>query len=173
MSVLKQVRAILIPLTVTIIIPLYILTSQGVNPGLGLLYPVNWLLMIIGVGIVILGLALVVMTVQMFITKGKGTLAPWDPPQHLVVVGVYRYVRNPMISGVATILLGEAVALGSAALLTWFVLFAAINAIYIPLLEEPGLTRRFGEDYRIYQRNVPRWIPRLTPWIPHPDTSSP
>jgi protein-S-isoprenylcysteine O-methyltransferase Ste14 len=126
-----------------------------------------------GIGTIILGLALVVMTVRMFMTIGKGTLAPWDPTQRLVVVGVYRHVRNPMISGVAAILFGEAVALGSVRLLIWCALFLVTNLVYIPLSEEPGLIQRFGDDYRLYQQNVPRWIPRLTPWIPPTGTTGP
>ena len=69
-----------------------------------------------------------------------------------------------MISGVAAILLGEAALIGSPRLLAWFGFFLALNATYIPLVEEPGLVRRFGEDYLVYRRNVPRWLPRLTPW---------
>jgi hypothetical protein len=53
---------------------------------------------------------------------------------------------------------------GSAGLLLWFALFALGNAVYMPLIEEPGLERRFGADYVRYKQNVPRWIPRLTPW---------
>ena len=52
----------------------------------------------------------------------------------------------------------------SVALFRWFLVFAVINAIYIPLLEEPMLVNRFGDEYVNYKRNVPRWIPRLTPW---------
>ena len=173
MSAVKHLRAILLPFTVTVIVPLLIASSQNVNPGLGLPYPVSLLPIIVGIVLIGLGLALVVMTVRMFILIGKGTLAPWDPTQRLVVVGVYRHVRNPMISGVTTILLGEAVVLGSAAMLLWCALFLITNMIYIPLSEEPGLIRRFGDDYRVYQQNVPRWIPRLTPWIPQSDIVHP
>jgi protein-S-isoprenylcysteine O-methyltransferase Ste14 len=95
---------------------------------------------------------------------GKGTLAPWDPTSRLVVRGPYRHVRNPMISGVLGILLGEAVLLGSVPLLVWFGLVLALNAVYMPLVEEPGLRSRFGEDYETYKANVPRWVPRLRPW---------
>ncbi|GDY30584.1 methyltransferase family protein [Gandjariella thermophila] len=112
------------------------------------------------------GLALVVRTVRLFATEGSGTLAPWDPPRRMVVRGPYRYVRNPMISGVMAILLGETLALGSPALAVWFAAFVAVNAAYIPLMEEPGLTRRFGADYVAYRRAVPRWLPRLHPWQP-------
>jgi protein-S-isoprenylcysteine O-methyltransferase Ste14 len=71
-----------------------------------------------------------------------------------------------MIAGVSLILIGEAVAFGSRALAEWALLFAAINVTYIPLVEEPMLANRFGEEYRAYCRNVPRWIPRLSPWTP-------
>jgi protein-S-isoprenylcysteine O-methyltransferase Ste14 len=105
-------------------------------------------------------------TISLFATVGEGTLAPWDPTQKLVVRGIYRYVRNPMIIGVLSVLLGEAVFLGSLPVLVWFLIFFAVNATYIPLLEERGLAGRFGDDYLVYKRNVPRWIPRLTPWTP-------
>ena len=94
----------------------------------------------------------------------EATLAPWNPPQKLVVRGVYRHVRNPMITGALCILLGEAIFFGSWWLLGWFGFALVLNLFYIPLFEEPGLARRFGEDYLLYKRNVPRWIPRLTPW---------
>ncbi len=112
------------------------------------------------------GLALMAQTIRLFATRGEGTLAPWDPPSKLVVRGVYRRVRNPMITGVLLVLLGEVLATGSRALAAWLGGAALVNAIYIPLLEEPGLEARFGEDYRTYRRSVPRWVPRLRPWDP-------
>ena len=76
-----------------------------------------------------------------------------------------------MISGVCCVLLGEAVLVGSRPLLVWLGAFAGINLIYIPLLEEPALARRFGERYRIYRQHVPAWIPRCRPWQPPWDNS--
>lgn len=111
-----------------------------------------------------LGLVLVVATIRLFVTVGKGTLAPWIPTQRLVVQGIYRHVRNPMISGVFFVLLGEAVLAASLPIFCWFVVFVVGNAVYIPLAEEPGLVQRFGADYEEYRRNVPRWLPRLRPW---------
>ncbi len=110
------------------------------------------------------GLGLMVWTIRRFGREGEGTLAPWDPTRRLVVSGVYRHVRNPMITGVVLNLVGEALLLGSSLIGVWAGIFAAGNAIYIPLLEEPGLERRFGEDYLRYRSHVPRWIPRLRPW---------
>jgi protein-S-isoprenylcysteine O-methyltransferase Ste14 len=86
------------------------------------------------------------------------------PTQKLVVRGIYRHVRNPMISGVCAILLGEALVFGSFNLLFWFGFVVLLNMIYLPLVEEPGLEERFGDDYLRYKQNVPRWIPRLRPW---------
>jgi protein-S-isoprenylcysteine O-methyltransferase Ste14 len=71
-----------------------------------------------------------------------------------------------MITGVLCILVGEAALFGSVPLLTWAAAFFAVNAVYMPLVEEPGLRRRFGEGYEAYRAAVPRWIPRLRPWDP-------
>ena len=69
-----------------------------------------------------------------------------------------------MITAVLTILLGEALTLGNPWIAVEAAIFFAINAVYFPLSEEPGLRRRFGDEYDEYARNVPRWIPRLRPW---------
>lgn len=128
--------------------------------------PLSFVGHIAGMSLVVGGLILWFSTVVLFSRTGKGTLAPWDPPKRLVVCGVYQYVRNPMISGVCFVLAGETVFFGSACLGGWLAIFAAINAVYIPFVEEPELIRRFGEDYETYRRNVPRWVPRLTRWEP-------
>jgi protein-S-isoprenylcysteine O-methyltransferase Ste14 len=162
----KEIRAIvLLPGMVTMIIPLALVNWLGLNQfGQGLSAVVDALIRLLGMVVAGMGLWLVFRTVALFSTRGKGTLAPWDPPSKLVVAGIYRHVRNPMISGVCAIVLGEGLALKSLTLLAWFVAVWAINALYIPLSEEPGLVRRFGDDYLTYKRNVPRWIPRIRPW---------
>jgi protein-S-isoprenylcysteine O-methyltransferase Ste14 len=78
-----------------------------------------------------------------------------------VIRGPYRFVRNPMIGGVLLVLLGEAALFGSPAILIWLAAVIAVNTVYIPLVEEPGLRRRFGEEYDSYCRAVPRWLPRV------------
>ena len=121
---------------------------------------------VLGVVLTMFGFPLLIFTIRDFVKIGQGTLAPWDPTQELVVNGVYRYVRNPMISGVISILFGLTLILNSFCHLAWAILFSVANMIYMPLSEEPGLEQRFGNDYRLYQQNVPRWIPRLQPWEP-------
>jgi protein-S-isoprenylcysteine O-methyltransferase Ste14 len=103
-------------------------------------------------------------TISLFAREGEGTLAPWDPTRRLVVRGPYRFVRNPMITGVLCVLLGEAALFGSAGILALAAAFLAVNAVWFPLVEEPALRRRFGAEYDAYSRNVPRWLPRRTPW---------
>jgi protein-S-isoprenylcysteine O-methyltransferase Ste14 len=101
-----------------------------------------------------------------FIFIGRGTPAPFDAPKKLVVVGPYRYVRNPMYLGFALVLLGEAIML---AVFSWrlveygLAMVVAVNLLVI-FYEEPTLTKRFGESYDTYRANVRRWIPRLRPW---------
>ena len=167
MSAWKHLRAILLlPGMVLLVIPGLILWRSGLDTlGLWRSVPSSKVILpIICILCVCLGLLLMVATIRLFMTVGNGTLAPWEPPQKLVVRGVYRYVRNPMISGVLFVLLGESLLTASLPLFYVFLAAVIINAIYIPLSEEPGLVKRFGDEYRTYKRNVPRWIPRLTPW---------
>ena len=103
---------------------------------------------------------------SLFFRFGEGTAAPWDPPQRFVVRGPYRYVRNPMILGVVLLLYAAALFFRSWSLASWATLFFVGNMIYFPLVEEPGLVKRFGDDYTVYRRHVPRWIPRPNPWPP-------
>jgi protein-S-isoprenylcysteine O-methyltransferase Ste14 len=153
---------VVLPFAVVVLVPAWLLNT--ITPG-----DIPWadaslligLLRAIGAALFIIGLGLFGWCVGLFARVGRGTLAPWDPTRNLVAVGPYRYVRNPMISGVAAMLMGEAVLLGSIVLGLWACIFVAINHAYFVLLEEPGLEERFGEPYRVYKANVPRWIPRL------------
>jgi protein-S-isoprenylcysteine O-methyltransferase Ste14 len=124
----------------------------------------------VGAFLMAIGVALFSASVFYFWTRGRGTLAPWDPPRRFVVDGPYRFVRNPMISGVIFVLLAEACVLRSRPHLEWALLFAAANMVYIPVIEEPMLTARFGEPYRVYKRSVRRFLPRLRPWIAEVDS---
>jgi protein-S-isoprenylcysteine O-methyltransferase Ste14 len=164
MSVFKQLRALLLPLTVAGLVPAWILFSGRTSPGWSLPRPWDGLSLAGGLLLAGCGLALLIWTISTFARIGRGTLAPWDPPQKLVVRGVYRHVRNPMISGVFALVLGEALFFRSTALFYWFLFVLVVNLIYIPFSEERGLTKRFGDDYLAYKKNVPRWIPRLKPW---------
>lgn len=159
---------LLLPGTVAVGVPALIVSRSGANPAFDLDSALAVPLAVLGAILVLGGLLLVARTVALFAAVGAGTLAPWDETRRLVVRGPYRYVRNPMLSGVFSILLGEALLLGSTPLLLWFVAVVVANALYMPLVEEPGLKRRFGAEYEVYCANVPRWIPTLRPWHPKP-----
>ena len=126
-----------------------------------------------GVLLIAFGLGLFASSLRRFATEGEGTLAPWDPPRRLVLRGPYRYVRNPMISGVLFVLFGEALLLLSRPHLVWALIFLGMNFLLIPLFEEPDLRRRFGDSYVDYCRHVPRLFPRLRPWEPESHTPDP
>ncbi len=120
----------------------------------------------IGLGTITAGAIIVVLCIRDFSEIGKGTLAPWAPTQELVVTGLYRYVRNPMIMGVLVVIVGESLYFASPYLFLWFLFFLVGNHIYFIKSEEPGLVKQFGQEYIVYCENVPRWIPRRTPWSP-------
>lgn len=157
MSRWRHVPALAMPFTAAVVVPGLLLADDASVTARGLAA---------GLPPLALGLTLFAGTVALFARDGRGTLAPWDPTSRLVVKGPYRHVRNPMISGVLFVLLGEAAVFGSVALLAWAGVFIAVNAVYMPLVEEPGLRRRFGGPYERYAASVPRWLPRLRPWDP-------
>lgn len=144
------------PLTVTVLVPSWLASSYAQHPT-------TWL-RVIGVGVIAASLGLFVWTQTLFIRVGRGTLAPWDATTELVAVGPYRYVRNPMISAVLGVLLGEAALLGSVPILVWAGVFYVVNTVYFVVSEEPGLLRRFGPSYDDYKKHVRRWLPRLRPY---------
>jgi protein-S-isoprenylcysteine O-methyltransferase Ste14 len=168
MRLVRHALAVLVlPFTVVVIVPTWIGRASGTAVSLPD-SPLSWALAILSVPALAVGALLFATTLRRFGVEGEGTLAPWDPPRKLVVRGPYAYVRNPMISGVILLLLGESLLLRSAPHLEWALMFALFNAVYIPLLEEARLRARFGDDYRAYARQVPRLIPRSTPWRGEP-----
>jgi protein-S-isoprenylcysteine O-methyltransferase Ste14 len=165
MMVLRHLLAILLlPFIVVVVVPYWLLNSfTDIDTRWGNALPIAWLAQSTGLVLFVCGLVLLSWCVSLFASVGQGTLAPWDPTQKLVAVGPYRYVRNPMISGVALMLVGQSLSWGSWIIGIMASIFVFVNHTYFVLLEEPGLERRFGEDYRVYKANVPRWIPRLRP----------
>ena len=163
---LRHLLAILLlPFLVVIVVPYWLLTTFVAGDtrwGDGSL--IVWLPRSAGAVFIIVGLVLFSWCISLFARVGQGTLAPWDPTHNLVAVGPYRFVRNPMISAVALMLIGQALLWGSWMMGIWACVFVFINHSYFVLSEEPGLERRFGENYRVYKANVPRWVPRLRPW---------
>lgn len=148
-----------LPFTVTVIIP-YFLNSLAVP----LFNEPPVITKIIGAAFFLSGLSLQLATTVLFKKFGQGTLAPWQPTQKLVIRGPYRYCRNPMITGVLMMLVGEALFLNARGVCIWAGMFFVMNTMFFIFKEEPDMHNRFGEQYDRYKSQVPRWIPKLTPY---------
>jgi protein-S-isoprenylcysteine O-methyltransferase Ste14 len=152
---------IILPFTVIIFVPLLILVFTYNKFSWHLNFPLILLPVIFGSLLIISGIYLLVITNNLFHVIGKGTLAPWLPPKLLVIIGPYKYIRNPMIGAVLLILLGEVIITGSVFLFSWFAIFLIINIIYFIYSEEPALVKRFGNNYKKYKKTVPMFIPKF------------
>jgi protein-S-isoprenylcysteine O-methyltransferase Ste14 len=118
----------------------------------------------IGVLLILVGLPGLVDSFARFALQGLGTPAPIAPTKNLVVTGLYRYVRNPIYVAVVAIILGQAMLFGDWRLVVLGALFWLYWHLFVVAYEEPTLQHTFGAEYRTYRANVPRWIPRVTPW---------
>jgi protein-S-isoprenylcysteine O-methyltransferase Ste14 len=121
---------------------------------------------ILGLLLIIFGAPLLLDSFTRFALQGLGTPAPVVPTKHLVVTGLYRYLRNPMYVGVASIIFGQALYFLSIRVLEYGMAICLAFHLFILLYEEPTLRRTFDREYEEFCENVPRWIPRLTPWTP-------
>ncbi len=146
---------VLVPGTVTIYIPYWLLTSAPAVQRLplgGFRY--------FGVVLILIGAAFYFWCAWDFTFTGRGTPAPIDPPKELVVRGLYRFVRNPMYVGVLALLLGEALLFESGVLIGYAALALLVYQLFVVLYEEPTLRRKFGDAYQRYCDETPRWFPR-------------
>lgn len=145
------VAFVALPVTVAGLIPAWLAQRASVyRPALP-----------VAISVMAAGGILLLRCVWDFLIAGRGTLAPWDPPQHLVVVGLYRHVRNPMYLAVLTILSGWALLYCSRTLLGYLFLFVVIFHLRVVVFEERWLRRQFGAEWEAYSAAVPRWLPRL------------
>ena len=112
-------------------------------------------------GIVLLfcGIVILIWCVRDFLVTGLGTLAPWDPPKNLVIIGLYRYSRNPMYVGIIMVIGGWALCVGSLFLAMYGLLLASAFYFRVVFGEELILARKFGEQWTDYIKKVPRWLP--------------
>jgi protein-S-isoprenylcysteine O-methyltransferase Ste14 len=119
---------------------------------------------VVGVILIILSIPVLLDSFARFALQGLGTPAPVFPTLHLVVKGFYRYVRNPIYLAVVSVILGEGMMLGNVNLLAYGVLAWLGTHLFVVGYEEPTLRKTFGGEYDAFCANVPRWVPRLSPW---------
>jgi protein-S-isoprenylcysteine O-methyltransferase Ste14 len=117
---------------------------------------------VLGAAAIVAGGAVLVNAFARFVREGLGTPAPVAPTEHLVVGGLYRYVRNVMYIAVTTTILGQALLLGQVVLLVYAAVVWAGMAAFVLVYEEPTLAGRYGEQYEEYRRAVPAWWSRLS-----------
>jgi protein-S-isoprenylcysteine O-methyltransferase Ste14 len=148
--------SILVPGTLTIIVP-YLLLSSGLR-----LFPVELSgFRFLGILPVAVGALFYLWCAWDFTFTGRGTPAPFDPPKEIVVRGLYRHVRNPMYVAAILILFGEALLFESVLILIYAAIVFSVLHLWVVFYEEPTLRRKFGESYREYCGTVRRWIPGL------------
>ena len=118
----------------------------------------------VGILLIVAGLPGLVDSFARFALQGLGTPAPIAPTQNLVVTGLYRYVRNPIYVALVAVILGQALLFGDWRLFLYGALVFVAFHIFVLAYEEPTLRESYGAEYETYRANVPRWLPRLTPW---------
>ena len=153
---------------------LFFLLAPGVVAGLAPWWISGWhmrppflgwySLRVVGVALIALGAPALLDSFVRFALQGLGTPAPVLPTEHLVVTGLYRFVRNPMYVGVLAVILGQGLLLGDTRVLCYGTVVWLAFFLFVIGYEEPTLRRTFGEEYERFCANVPRWIPRLRPW---------
>jgi len=155
--------------------PLFFVIAPGTLAGLIPWWITHWRLKpaflgleavrVVGAALAVLGLVVVVESFVRFVWKGLGTPAPVAPPTRLVVTGLFRWVRNPIYVGLIATILGEALVLGDGGMLAYAAILWLFFHAWVVAVEEPALSASFGEEFATFKAHVPRWLPRLTPWV--------
>jgi protein-S-isoprenylcysteine O-methyltransferase Ste14 len=154
---------LLMPLQVAVTVP-WMLSRWRLRPP-----PLGWAgFRALGAVLIAAGVPVLLAAIVRFVRQGRGIPTPVLPARHLVVTGLYRYVRNPMYVAVVCVIVGQALLFASGPVLRYALVVAAGFHLFVLLHEEPSLRSRFGAEYEAYCRGVRRWRPRLTPWTATP-----
>ena len=143
---------VVVPGTVGVYVPLMLSRSHSTPP---------WPIRAAAIALFIVGAAIYGWCVFDFASFGRGTPFPLDSPKKLVRRGLYRYSRNPMYVGVLTVIFAWAVLYRSAAVVVYAIAVALCFSLFVIVFEEPRLRERFGTEYDLYRKEVPRWLFRF------------
>jgi len=150
---------VLAPFTVAGLVPWWISQWRFETPMIG------WFPLRVAGGSLVLAGALVLLdSFARFALQGLGTPAPVFPTRHLVITGLYRYLRNPMYVAVVAVIVGQGLVFGNLRLLEYGALAWLFFHVFVLAYEEPTLRATFGAEYEGFRTGVPRWISRLSPW---------
>ena len=156
----------LAPLTVAGLVPFWISRWHFAVKSLA------WIpVAMVGTLLITIGILVLLDSFARFALKGLGTPAPVFPTRHLVVSGLYRYVRNPMYLAVTAVIVGQALVFANFGILEYGGAVWLAFHLFVRIYEEPTLRRSFGAEYDAFCAVVPRWIPRATPWRPAASTT--
>jgi protein-S-isoprenylcysteine O-methyltransferase Ste14 len=147
------------PGTLAVYVP-WTLTRWRIAPALLGFFPFR----IIGALLIATGLPVLLDSFARFAIQGLGTPAPIAPPQHLVVTGLYQYVRNPMYVAVVSLIFGQGLLFGNVRVLEYGLIVWLAFHLFVLFYEEPTLRAKFGAEYKEFCANVRRWWPRIKPW---------
>jgi len=128
---------------------------------------VSWF-RLVGVLLIAAGLPVLLDSFTRFALQGLGTPAPIFPTRHLVVTGLYQFVRNPMYVAVVSLILGQGLFFGSVRVVEYGTVVWVAFHLFVLIYEEPVLRVTYGTEYEEFCANIPRWIPRLRPWRQQP-----
>ncbi|HEY2169059.1 MAG TPA: isoprenylcysteine carboxylmethyltransferase family protein [Candidatus Angelobacter sp.] len=157
----SAVFLVIAPGSIAVLLPYWIDRWQMAPPLPGFVA-----LRVIGVLLICAGLPLLLDSFARFAIQGFGTPAPIAPPRHLVISGLYGYVRNPIYIAVAALVFGQGLLFGNVQVLKYGLAVALGFHLFVLLYEEPVLRSKFGNEYEVYCKNVRRWWPRIKPWNP-------
>jgi protein-S-isoprenylcysteine O-methyltransferase Ste14 len=115
----------------------------------------------VGAALLTVGVVVLLDSFLRFALQGIGTPAPVFPTRHLVVSGLYRYVRNPMYVAVEITILGQGLIFGNLWLLAYGGLVFLLFHLFVLFYEEPTLKATYGSEYESFCAQVPRWIPHV------------
>jgi protein-S-isoprenylcysteine O-methyltransferase Ste14 len=155
----SAVFLVLAPGTVAVWVPWTLCRWRLAPPLLGFL-PLRAL----GMLLIAAGLPVLLDSFARFALQGLGTPAPVAPPRHLVVTGLYQYVRNPMYVAVVSLIFGQGLLFGSVRVLEYGLAVWVGFHLFVLVYEEPALRARFGSEYQEFCAHVRRWLPSLKPW---------
>ncbi len=151
----------LAPGTVAGLVPWWLTGWQPHHTSLAAWIPFR----ILGGALIVIALPVLVAAFVRFVREGLGTPAPVAPTEHLVVGGLYRYVRNPMYLAVTALIVGQALLLAQPGLLWYAAIVATAMVVFVHAYEQPTLRERYGAEYDRYHDAVPGWWPRRRPWL--------
>ena len=163
----RRMRTLLTPIGLAIFgifIGLFVFLAVFVDQWFSLSWPLsNDLTWLFAAPLITIGFGVTVWSATHFL-KVKGTPVPFNPPPSLVMTGPYKFIRNPMLTGVFLLLFGIGFAIKSLSLVIFFTpLFIFANIWEIKEIEEPELVKRLREDYVAYQQRTPMFIPKMRP----------